>query len=577
MGNDISKRDNLLEDFEQKTNIVVQQLDNFFGPIDGYNLISGGQKKTIKSIDESYRPEFSQEIINKIKNERQVCNNIVGVYKNTLEGLLKDKVFNQKINTFIKNKKLDAQKFDINIRFFEPKIKDEPSICERVLEYYWMKYLVFRMLRNIDPLAEEYALIEKFTQSNKWKNLDKNYQEAMKIKKELDQERDKVRSLINENITKLLQDDLTYNDLMKLYKNLIEDKKLQSYLEHIYNICENISDLESSSNPDSYKFTKRGKLKGINLQNYKQIKICERLKSSQTNYTNVKKIKTQKETLSVSTRTGLPKLSKIDGVKTSRVTGLVQPKSILKQTKIETKPTRGILKNTTTSKTSLWNFTEYGKVKNKANDIRESLDKNSKRLIDLLNKKDYPNKIKTIKNIEKFKKKELENIKQIEEDKNKDDKSKLDLLKKKESEIKTVLDALILNISTPTIQNNLKKSTDMKRKTEANLDNLEKNVQEIHEDLFLLGQNIDEDYDKDWIRHGNVQTDLSNRLKDLQLNILNLRNQNLSDYSKQQAIDTYIATLNDIIKEYKKHKIEVLNATPNSEVRTTSGKSVRFA
>lgn len=448
MGNDISRDDNMFDDFNKKSNIVIQQLDNFFGPINGSNT----QTKRIKSLDESYRPEFSKEIIDKIKDERQVCNNIIGVYRNTLDGLMRDKNFKQKVNSFIKNKKLDSQKFDINIRLFEPKINEESSICQPILEYYWMKYLIYRMLRNLDPLAEEYALIEKFTQSSKWTNLNKNYQEAVKIKRELDRQRDRVRTLINENINKLLENDLTYNDLIKLYKNLVEDKKLESYIEHIYNVCENISDLERSSSPDSYKFTKRGKIKGVNLQNYKQVKICERLKSSRQTK-NITGKAAPVNLLGVSTRGGLPRFTKN-----------------LDTTKIMAQRT--------------------------GQDVKRP-----------------PTQLRSI----------------------------------------------------------LKKSTSNKTKTEDNLDNLSDDIRKLLEDLFTLGGDIDEDYDRDWIRHQKEQSDINNRLAQLQINLINLKRQNISDQSKQQSIYTYRQNFRMIEKEYTKLKNEVQNAKPDTK------KSVRFA
>ena len=362
MGNDISKKDNLDTEFKQKSNLIIEELDAFFGPIEGfYFKSSDGRKTEIKSLDSKYTPEFSQDVIDKIKNERNVCNNIIGVYRNTLKGLLKNKLFSKRLDSFVRNKKLDTQKFDIGIRITN--FKDEPAICDRVVEYYWMKYLVYRMLRNLDPLAEEYAMIDKLTKSKKWSNLfDKNYEEAIKIKKDLDQQRNKVRGLIHENIDKLLKDNLTYEDLMEIYKNLIEDKKLESYVEKIYNICENLADLETSTNPKAFKFTTRGKIKGVNLQNYKQVKLCKRLKSHsgvdfgrQLKSPNgpdpiqIGKPKDITKNLVISTKPGLPKLdrSQRSGTPTSTQLSKTQRvlernprlKSILKKARVENKPT----------------------------------------------------------------------------------------------------------------------------------------------------------------------------------------------------------------------------------------------
>lgn len=350
MGNDISKKDNLDTEFKQKSNLIIEELDAFFGPIEGfYFKSSDGRKTEIKSLDSKYTPEFSQDVIDKIKNERNVCNNIIGVYRNTLKGLLKNKLFSKRLDSFVRNKKLDTQKFDIGIRITN--FKDEPAICDRVVEYYWMKYLVYRMLRNLDPLAEEYAMIDKLTKSKKWSNLfDKNYEEAIKIKKDLDQQRNKVRGLIHENIDKLLKDNLTYEDLMEIYKNLIEDKKLESYVEKIYNICENLADLETSTNPKAFQFTTRGKIKGVNLQNYKQVKLCNRLKSPNgPDPIQIGKPKDITKNLVISTKPGLPKLdrSQRSGTPTSTQLSKTQRvlernprlKSILKKARVENKPT----------------------------------------------------------------------------------------------------------------------------------------------------------------------------------------------------------------------------------------------
>ena len=452
MGNDISKKDNIDEDFKQKSNLVIEELDSFFGPIQGFFFkTSEGKKTEIKGLDERYAPEFSQDVIDKIKEERNVCNNIIGTYKNSLNGLLKDKVFSQRVNSFIKNKKLDVKNFDINIRITT--FKEEPAICDRVLEYYWMKYLVYRMLRNLDPLAEEYALIEKFTKSPRWANLfDQNYEEANKIKKDLDQQRDRVRGLINQNMTQLLQDNLTYDDLMKLYKNLVEDKKLQSYAEEIYNICENLADLELSSNPKAYKLSRRGKLKGINLQNYKQVKICERLK---TRSKGAPVPPPKPLTLTVPPPKPLtlipPKPLTLIGkpavntrgrgipvaVDTTIHSKFRNPKSILKNTTY--------LKKTTTGSSLTKRVTLKEKVKNKTNEIRDYLNKGVKGFLSSVNNSTFPQETKTelINIIETFKNKCLDQIKEIEDDKFKNNSTKLDLLSKEENNVKSELKRMI--------------------------------------------------------------------------------------------------------------------------------------
>ncbi len=555
MGNDISKKDNIDEDFKKKSNLVIDELDSFFGPIQGFILKTGdGRKTEIKSLDDRYKPEFSQEVIDQIKKERNVCNNIIGTYKNSLNGLLKDKVFSQRVNSFIKNKKLDAKNFDINIRITN--FKDEPAICDRVMEYYWMKYLVYRMLRNLDPLAEEYALIEKFTKSSRWNNLfDQNYEEANKIKKDLDQQRDRVRELINQNMNQLLQDNLTYDDLMRLYKNLIEDKKLQSYAEEIYNVCENLADLEVSSNPKSYKFSKRGKLKGINLQNYKQIKICERLKTrSKGAPVPPPKPSKFRKPQSIIGRGIFPVR-----VNTTIPNKLRNPKSILKST-------TATARNSTTATAR---NTANEKVKNKANEIRNYLNKFVESFIFSVNKTNPSQKTYLINLIENFKKESLDEIKEIEDDRYKNNSTKLELLNKKETVVKEKLTQILTTAYKPS-DNVLKKSTTIKITTESNLDKLEKDANNLSIDMIKTSGDIDEDNDSDWEKHEKEYINIAKQLISLQDNIRELRKQNISDSSKQQAIDIYRSIFNDLSKQFENLKKEVLNSRPAPE------KSVRF-
>ncbi len=562
MGNDISKKDNIDEDFKQKSNLVIEELDSFFGPIQGFFFkTSEGKKTEIKGLDERYQPEFSQEVIEQIKKERNVCNNIIGTYKNSLNGLLKDKVFSQRVNSFIKNKKLDVKNFDINIRITT--FKEEPAICDRVMEYYWMKYLVYRMLRNLDPLAEEYALIEKFTKSSRWANLfDQNYEEANKIKKDLDQQRDRVRGLINQNMSQLLQDNLTYDDLMKLYKNLVEDKKLQSYAEEIYNICENLADLEVSSNPKSYKFSKRGKLNGINLQNYKQVKICERLKTrSKGAPVPPPKPLTLFGKPAVNTRgRGIPV-----AVDTTIPAKFRNPKSILKNT---TYP-KSILKKTTTGSSLTKRVTVNEKVKNKTNEIRDYLNKGVKSFIFSVNKTNSTSTQKTelINLIETFKKKYLDQIKEIEDDKYKNNSTKLDLLSKKEKDVKSDLKRMIDTLH-GTSGNVIKKSNTTQIKTEKNLDQLNEDAKNLSIDMYENSSDIDEEHDADWERHDKEYDNIRSALRKLIVATSELRKQEISDLSKQQAIDTYRRELEDISKMWKKLKKELHNSKPAPSKKT---------
>lgn len=298
MGNDISKdntSDKKLEDeFRIKSNYIIQQLDGFFGPIEGGKTTRDKKVEDleffIKSDGKGEAPKLTKEIKSSIKEERSVCSKLVGTYRKSLKGLLADKDFKLKLNDFVQSKNLNKQNFEFNIRVasFLEKEKEEKekgvTICDLVLDYYWLKYVIYRLLRNIDPYEEEYELINKGM--SKLDGLPPGeIPKKQKIQKELYESRNKVRELINKNINQLLSDELTIDEMNAMYKKLVDDSSLLNYAKQINNSCSNIERFKNTKDPREFKIepdvrTRNLDKKNFNLENYKKSKddLCTGLK-----------------------------------------------------------------------------------------------------------------------------------------------------------------------------------------------------------------------------------------------------------------------------------------------------------
>ena len=298
MGNDISKdntSDKKLEDeFRIKSNYIIQQLDGFFGPIEGGETTRGNKVKDLEFFIESdgkgEAPKLTKDIKRSIKEERSVCSKLVGTYRKSLKGLLADKDFKLKLNDFVQSKNLNKQNFEFNIRvasFLEKEKEGKEkgvTICDLVLDYYWLKYVIYRLLRNIDPYEEEYELINKGM--SKLDGLPPGeIPKKQKIQKELYESRNKVRELINKNINQLLSDELTIDEMNAMYKKLVDDSSLLNYAKQINNSCSNIERFKNTKDPREFKIepdvrTRNLDKKNFNLENYKKSKddLCTGLK-----------------------------------------------------------------------------------------------------------------------------------------------------------------------------------------------------------------------------------------------------------------------------------------------------------
>jgi hypothetical protein len=283
MGNDISlpnfklrSSKDLDDRFNQISNYIIKELDAFFGPLE------------IGKLDDIIDDKES------IKQERKVCRNLIGVYKRSLYGLMKDPETKRKLMELARNKGIDSKEFDVKVRTYDiPSMtiltgedderdkETKVSICDKVIDYYVLKYKIYRLLSVIDPYEKDYKYIEKYFYNNQNRLLDLDKRERQKVTKligDLKTSRDTLKVYLYENLKQILGDDLTYKELQDTYRKLTADSKLQSYYNKLEDACFNLNNFESNR-PEDFKMATLSKATDVNLDKVVESSQCNDFKS----------------------------------------------------------------------------------------------------------------------------------------------------------------------------------------------------------------------------------------------------------------------------------------------------------
>ena len=276
MGAESSKTE-LKNELKDISNQINQELSDFFGNIEGFQWSSGGK---VDSLEKYAKGNLnlvpSRETIKSIKEERQVCQSIILPYKDRLNGLLKDSKFREKLDSFVKQKGLKSNKITIRDRKFS---QSNDEICDEVIKYYYLKYRLYRLLKNFDPYQAEYEYIIKSidkikkSQKKKLTNEDEINQRILELQSARKDYQDFVLKYL-----KKLNNDPKYSEMESLWYELTKNNtRLAGYCNKISNSCENISNYAFLKNPENFKLTDSSKNKQcgqINLENYKQLSLC---------------------------------------------------------------------------------------------------------------------------------------------------------------------------------------------------------------------------------------------------------------------------------------------------------------
>lgn len=288
MGSDISKEStrSMKESFTAKSNYINQRLSDFFGPIDKFKYENSKEVPSLEKYDDPTYRVLSQENMDKIKEERQVCSNLVLTYKDALDGMLKDPNFRSKVNQFVSNMKIDPDRLgNLSIRLL--KSRDNNSICNDVINYYFLKYRVFRLINDYDPYEKEFEFISKSLETNasKYSQLEQGKQEIGYRKfNQLVQARNEYQKFVNTYMDELLNDDLTYPELEDLYSKLTSNKSTARYCQSVYNICDDVENFNQTKDIKNFNFRDLSYdyeiCRNINLTNVKKFSPCKKLKKS---------------------------------------------------------------------------------------------------------------------------------------------------------------------------------------------------------------------------------------------------------------------------------------------------------
>jgi predicted transcriptional regulator len=286
MGNDISKASikSMQEDFTNKSNYINERLSDFFGPIDGFKYSNSKEVPSLEKYDDPTYRVLSKEKMDAIKEERQVCANLVLSYKDALDGMLQDATFRSKVNQFVNNMKINPDRLNpVSVRLL--KSRDNESICNDVLNYYFLKYRVFRLIKDFDPYQKEFEFINSGLEKNKGKytNLDPQKQEIGKQKyDQLINAKNEHHSFVSRYIDELMNDDLTYPDLEELYAKLNNNKSTARYCQAVYNICDDVETLNNTKDVKNFNFRDLSYdyeiCRNVNLSNVNKFSPCTKLK-----------------------------------------------------------------------------------------------------------------------------------------------------------------------------------------------------------------------------------------------------------------------------------------------------------
>ena len=279
-----SSKTNLDKQLQEISNQINQELSDFFGNIDGFKWTGGGDVKSMEKFAKG-NLDFvpTRSTIKGIKEERQVCQNLIVSYKDRLKNLMNDDNFKTKLTNFLQKKGINPNKIQevgIRVRQFS---QDNDEICDDVIKYYYLKYRLFRLLKNADPYQEEYEYITKAFRSpkieSKFAKLNVDTQNDIKERiNELETARYEYK-LFALNYLKKLEKDPSYQDMEDLWYEITKDnKKLSNYCNKIENTCDNMTSFAETSNPENFKLIEKTKNKQcgqINLENYKQVSVCK--------------------------------------------------------------------------------------------------------------------------------------------------------------------------------------------------------------------------------------------------------------------------------------------------------------
>ena len=271
MGNEITKQDktnvdSLQRKFNDQTNHIIRELDNFFGPIQGFKWSESGP--VIPSMDKikiTSNYTLTDDVKKQLREEREVCSNIVAVYKDTLKGLMKDVNFKNTIDKFSKGlykdkrgnpKNVGIEKLEINIRDDKFNNAKTENICNRVIDYYFLKYRVYRLLKNLDPYEKIYNDIQNDLENmidEKVNFTPEQFQEEMRREKKLETSRLRVMKYISESLDKLMKDNMSYDNMKALHKEIINNTNLKNYCKSIYNSYADITKFKKED-PSNFNF-----------------------------------------------------------------------------------------------------------------------------------------------------------------------------------------------------------------------------------------------------------------------------------------------------------------------------------
>jgi hypothetical protein len=261
---------------------IEEELTKFFRPLDGFKWeFSDGSLKEIKRLPDNLEWDIDKVDFQKIKEERLVCIQLVYIYKKNLKERIKDQDFKNKVEKFVIDKKIDQGEVGKDV--YGPFLKEwdlligkngEEGICDDVLKYYYLKYRIISLLKEIrnDPYQKDY--IELINQSN-WKSI--NDKERAKVLNKINNSRNKVRDKINRILIEVeAKDGISYPKLLEIY-NSLTGLNLEEYCTDLTNaeelqfIVKNYSkDLLNTLNVDFYLNQKVPDCQGKKLKDKRQ-------------------------------------------------------------------------------------------------------------------------------------------------------------------------------------------------------------------------------------------------------------------------------------------------------------------
>lgn len=285
MGNDVSKK-SMNEDFTRISNYINERLSDFFGPIDGFKYANS---KSVPSLDKYDDPSYRvlpKDKMDALKEERQVCANLVLTYTDALNGMLANSGFKNKVVQFVNNMKINPARLGrLSVRLL--KSRDNESICDDVINYYFLKYRVYRLINDYDPYQKEFEFITQTLDKNyaKYSQLDNKKQEFGYRKiQQLVEARDEYQKSLLKYLELLANDELTYPELENLYGRVSRDESTAMYCQTVYNICDDVENLNNLKDIKNFNFRDLSYdyeiCRNINLTNVKKFSPCTKMKKA---------------------------------------------------------------------------------------------------------------------------------------------------------------------------------------------------------------------------------------------------------------------------------------------------------